>query len=150
MAKMQLPEDFRDFFRFLNDSGVEYLLIGGWAVGFHGYPRATADMDVWVACDPENAKRIIQALKLFGFTHDEATESLFTRPGFVVRMGLPPMRIELLTKISGVEFTECRARCETMVEKGVTIPVISLEDLITNKKASARPKDLADLDALES
>ncbi len=68
MGKMQLPDDFRDFFRFLNESGVEYLLIGGWAVGFHGYPRATADMDVWVACDPENAKRIVHALKLFGFT----------------------------------------------------------------------------------
>jgi hypothetical protein len=150
MARMQLPEDFRDFFKFLNESGVEYLLIGGWAVGFHGYPRATADMDVWVACDPANAKRIVQALKLFGFIHDEATESLFTRPGFVVRMGLPPMRIELLTKISGVEFDACRARCETLIESGISIPVISLVDLIANKKASARPKDLADLDALES
>lgn len=149
MARMRLPEDFRDFFRFLNESGVEYLLIGGWAVGFHGYPRATADMDVWVACDPENARRIIHALKLFGFTHDEATESLFTRPGFVVRMGLPPMRIELLTRISGVEFDACRSRCEVMIEEGISIPVISLEDLIANKKASARPKDLADVDALE-
>ena len=110
-------------------------MIGGWAVSFHGYLRATADMHVWVACDPENAKRIIQALKLFGFTHDEATESLFTRPGFVVRMGLPPMRIELLTKISGVEFAECRERCETMVDTGIPIPVISLADLIANKKA---------------
>jgi hypothetical protein len=150
MARMQLPDDFRDFFKFLNESEVEYLLIGGWAVGFHGYPRATADMDVWVACDPDNARRIVQALRLFGFTHDEATESLFARPGFVVRMGLPPMRIELLTKISGVEFAACRARCETMVENGIPIPVIALKDLIANKKASARPKDLADLDALES
>jgi hypothetical protein len=98
---------------------------------------------------PENAKRIVHALQLFGFIHDEATESLFTRPGFVVRMGLPPMRIELLTRISGVEFDKCRARCETMIEGDITIPVISLEDLIANKKASARPKDLADLDALE-
>ncbi len=150
MARMQLPEDFKDFFRFLNETGVEYLLVGGWAVGFHGYPRATADMDVWVACDSANARRVVQALRLFGFTHDEATESLFTQPGFVVRMGLPPMRIELLTKISGVEFSACHARCETMTEDGITIPVIALEDLIANKKAAARPKDLADVDALES
>jgi len=149
MAKMQLPDDFKDFFRFLNETGVAYLLIGGWAVGFHGYPRATADMDVWVACDPDNARRVVQALALFGFTHNEATESLFTRPGFVVRMGLPPMRIELLTRISGVEFAECRARCETLVEDDIIIPVIALHDLIANKKASARPKDLADVDALE-
>jgi predicted nucleotidyltransferase len=150
MAPMQLPEDFKEFFRFLNETGVEYLLIGGWAVGFHGCPRATADMDVWVACDPANARRVVLALQLFGFTHGEATESLFTQPGFVVRIGLPPMRIELLTKISGVEFSECRARCETMIVDEIAVSVIALEDLIANKKASARPKDLADVDALES
>lgn len=146
---MHLPEDFKDFFRFLNEAGVEYLLIGGWAVGFHGYPRATADMDVWVACDEVNARRVVAALRLFGFTHDEATESLFTRPGFVVRMGLPPMRIEILTRISGVEFTPCRARCNSMQVDGIEIPVISLADLIVNKKAAGRPKDLADADALQ-
>lgn len=147
---MQLPNDFKDFFRFLNDAGVAYLLIGGWAVGFHGYPRATADMDVWVACDPDNARRVLRALEMFGFIHGEATESLFTTPGFVVRMGLPPMRIELLTKISGVEFATCRARCEMLTEGDVDIPVIALADLLANKKASARPKDLADVDALET
>jgi hypothetical protein len=150
MGTMQLPDDFKDFFRFLNETGVQYLLIGGWAVGFHGYPRATADMDVWVACDESNAKRLVEALALFGFTHGEATESLFTTPGVVVRMGLPPMRIELLTRLSGVEFSECRARCETLEADGISIPVISLTDLIKNKKASGRPKDLADVDALES
>lgn len=149
MVTMQLPDDFKDFFRFHNEAGVDYLLIGGWAVGFHGYPRATADMDVWVACEQANAKRIVQALNLFGFSHDEATESLFTQPGFVVRLGMPPMRIEILTQISGIEFATCRNRSETLTVDGIEIPVISLPDLIANKKASGRPKDLADADALE-
>src|SRR5204863_3627703 len=105
-----LPDDFKDFFRFLNEAGVAYLLIGGWAVGFHGYPRATLDMDVWVACDSENARRIVQALEMFGFTQGEATESLFTRPGTIVRKGLPPMRVEILTHISGVDFGACKSR----------------------------------------
>ena len=98
----------------LNANRVEYLLIGGYAVGYHGYPRATGDMDIWVAVNPENADRIVVALKLFGFAVPELSAELFLRRNQIIRMGLPPVRIELTTTISGVEFQRmlCRkGRC---------------------------------------
>ena len=109
MATIRLPSDFKDFLKLLNANQVEYLLIGGYAVGYHGYPRATGDMDVWVAVNPENADRIVVALKQFGFAVPELSAELFLRQNQIVRMGLPPVRIELTTTISGVEFQECYA-----------------------------------------
>lgn len=144
-----LPNDFKDFLRFLNEEKVEYLLIGGYAVGFHGYPRATGDMDVWIALSAENARRVVKALQRFGFTHGEAEPDVFMDPGRIVRMGFPPMRIEILNKIDGVEFAEAYARHVAGSIDGVDIPVICKSDLIHNKRSTGRPKDNVDADTLE-
>jgi hypothetical protein len=122
------------------------MVIGGYAVIVHGYVRTTGDLDIWVATTGENADRIVLALKEFGFM--KASPELFREPNAVVRMGVRPLRIELLTGISGVEFDECYPRREVMDFDGLPVPVICLEDLKANKRASGRYKDLADLDEL--
>jgi hypothetical protein len=148
MATPILPPDFKDFLRSLGESGVEYLLVGGYAVGYHGYVRATADLDIWVARTPENARRVVAALKQFGMDVPGLSEALFLEESNVVRMGVPPFRIEVLTSVSGVEFADCyKDRIETVLD-GVTVCVIDLAHLKTNKQASGRAKDLADLEQL--
>jgi hypothetical protein len=107
---LPLPPDFKEFLRLLNSEKIEYLVVGGYAVGYHGYPRPTGDLDVWVATHPDNARKLVDALAKFGFAGAGATEALFLEPGRVVRMGVPPVRIELLTSVSGVEFADCVAR----------------------------------------
>jgi len=148
MAEHVLPEDFKEFLRLLNQSGVEYLLIGGYAVGYHGYPRTTADMDVWAAISSENAARVVDACRAFGMQDPTLTPALFQQPEKIIRMGVPPMRIEILTDIDGVEFAECYAVREEAVIDGVPVNVISLTHLRRNKKASGRHKDLDDLEHL--
>src|SRR5215471_14684564 len=107
MAKLQLPADLREFLKLLNAARVEYLLVGGYAVGYYGYPRATADMDVWVARSARNAAKLVQVLRDFGFGVKQLTPQLFLTGDQVVRLGEPPLRIEILTSISGVDFAEC-------------------------------------------
>src|SRR5262245_29595370 len=109
MATIQLPPDFKDFLKLLNSEGVDYLLIGGYAVGYHGYPRATGDMDVWIDISPENAARVVTVLRKFGFGETAIEEELFLNENQVIRMGVPPLRIEVLTTISGVTFADCHA-----------------------------------------
>ena len=101
---IELPPDFKNFLRLLADKKVEYLLIGGYAVAFHGFPRATADMDIWVKKDSKNAQRMVEVLREFGFESPDLTPSLFLSDDSLIRMGSPPMRIEVSTKISGVSF----------------------------------------------
>lgn len=148
MEPIEFPRDFSEFLRLLNDHAVDYLLVGGFAVAIHGYPRTTADIDVWIARDKANADRIVAALTEFGFDVPELTSSLFLEPGTIVRMGSPPLRIELLTTLDGVEFGECVNRAITHMVDESSIPVIGLEDLKANKRASGRNKDLDDLDNL--
>lgn len=143
-----LPGDFKEFLKLLNSNRVEYLLIGGYAVAYYGYPRATADMDLWIAISPTNAERAAKALREFGFDVPELTSRTFLAANKIVRIGVPPMRIELMTGISGVSFAECYESRVNAVIDGMTIPLIGLEDLKTNKRASARFKDLDDLEHL--
>ena len=143
-----LPQDFKDFLKLLDAEGVEYLLIGGYAVAYHGYPRATEDIDIWVASSPQNAQRIIRALKEFGFDVPELNPDLFLKPESIVRMGVPPLRIELSTTISGVGFSECYQGRVTEAIDGITVSIINLADLKKNKKASGRHRDLDDLERL--
>jgi hypothetical protein len=143
-----LARDFKEFLKLLNSNGVEYLLIGGYAVGIYGHIRATGDMDVWVRISPENATKITEALRGFGFATAALDATLFLSPNNVIRMGLPPLRIEVLTSISGVEFEACYAERETVQIEELEVPVISLARLRQNKAASARAKDLADLESL--
>ena len=146
--EIELANDYKEFLRLLRAHGVEYLLIGGWAVGYHGYPRATYDLDVWIAIAPANAERVVKALADFGFDVPELSTDLFLKDDSIVRMGVEPVRIELMTSISGVEFDECyRERLETTI-KDVPVSLINLRHLKINKKASGRLKDLADLEQL--
>ena len=117
-----LPPDFSEFLQSLNSNQVRYLLVGGYAINYYGYSRNTQDLDVWVAVEAENAQRIATALQAFGFS--DAAPRLFLEAGQVIRMGVPPMRIEILTNISGVEFEACYRRRQTETIAGVEIPVI--------------------------
>ena len=141
-----LPRDFNEFLRLLNSSRAKYLLIGGYAVNFHGYSRSTGDLDIWIARDPENAARVAAVLREFGFSG--AQPDLLTAPNQILRMGVPPLRLEILTSISGVDFEECYGRRILAEIGGCEVSVIDLEDLKRNKRASGRAKDLADLDEL--
>ena len=141
-----LPPDFREFLRLLNSHGVKYLLVGGYAVGYYGYPRATADIDLWVETGAENVAKLISALAAFGFAGVEP--ELFAKDEQVIRMGVPPLRIELLTSVSGVTFEDCYpARTQATLDE-VEVSLIGLKDLKTNKAASGRYKDLNDLEHL--
>jgi len=121
------------------------LLVGGYAVAHYGYPRSTGDMDIWIAVNPANAEALVRALREFGFSAASALPELFLSENRVFRMGLPPLRIDLITSASGVEFPDCYARRRIDVIDGVEVSVISVEDLKTNKRASNRLKDLDDL-----
>jgi predicted nucleotidyltransferase len=146
--EIELPFDFKEFLKLLNDKGVEYLLIGGYAVAYHGYPRATNDMDLWIAVHPDNAERVTAAVHEFGFTVPELTSRLFLQENKIIRMGVPPMRLEIATGISGVEFDECFKSRIVDVLDGVQVNIIDLVHLRANKKAAGRFKDLADLENL--
>ena len=148
MATIQLPNDFKDFLKLLNAHEVEYLLIGGYAVGYYGYPRATADMDIWIAIQPRNAEKVVSALEEFGFDVPGLSSQLFLQENKIIRMGVPPVRLEISTTISGVNFDECfEERVVTKLD-GVKVNLISLRHLKINKKASGRHKDLNDLENL--
>ena len=149
MATIPLPSDFSAFLRLLNEHEVQYLLVGGYAVGYYGYVRATADMDVWVRRDRHNAERLVEALQEFGFGTSELNAELFLDDNRIVRMGVPPMRIELMSSVSGVTFDECYTSRKEETWDDVTVHVISLEKLKINKRASGRLKDLTDLEHLE-
>ena len=148
MAEIDLPQDFKDFLRLLNEANVEYLLIGGYAVGYYGYPRTTADIDFWIASTQENASKILSVFREFGMNDPGLTMELLLTPDKVVRMGFPPMRIEVLTGIDGVTFAACYLNKQTVILDQIPINIISLDDLKKNKKASGRHKDLEDLEHL--
>lgn len=145
---IELPLDFKEFLKLLNENEVRYLLIGGYAVGYHGYPRATNNMDVWIAVHPENADRMVAVLREFGFILPELTPELFLQADKIVRMGGTPMRLEISTGISGVDFEECFASRIVDGLDGIQVNIIDLPHLKTNKKAAGRLKDLADLENL--
>ncbi len=150
MATIRLPSDFKDFLKLLKEHDVRYLLIGGYAVGYHGYIRATGDMDIWIAIHPDNAHKIVAVLKSFGFDHPDLNENLFLQENKILRMGVPPMRLELTTSISGVEFDECYQTRVVDNLDGIEVNLIDLENLKKNKKASGRLKDLTDYKKLSS
>jgi hypothetical protein len=146
---MVLNPDFKEFLQSLNDNQVRYLVTGGHAVAFHGYPRYTKDLDIWIEQDRDNARRLVTALGQFGFASLGLTDEDFLDPGTIIQLGNPPNRIDLLMTITGVEFDSCfESRIVTLVDD-VEINFIDLENLRRNKQAVGRPQDLADLDNLE-
>ena len=148
MDEPLLNSDFKEFLKLLNARGVDYLLVGGYAVGLHGYPRATINLDVWVNATAENAERVLVAVRDFGFATPSLVPRVFIDPFSIVRFGVPPFRIEIMTTIDGVEFAPCRGRAMVCDLDGVPVPVIALDDLKANKRAAGRHKDLNDLENL--
>lgn len=144
-----LSKDFKEFAELLNSIGVEYLVVGGYALAAHGHPRYTGDLDLWIRPAEPNVDKLLETLRQFGFGALGLKADDFLRPGAVVQLGYPPFRIDLLTGIDGVEFEACHARRLEMNIAGVDLPIIGLEDFRANKRASGRAKDLADLEALE-
>jgi hypothetical protein len=149
MATIRLPNDFKEFLKLLNAEKVEYLLVGGYAVGCYGYPRATGDMDIWIAISPANAAAVVRALQSFGFSAKSLSADQLLAVNNVIRMGIPPLRIDLIMGVEGVDFARCFARRTIELLDGVEINLISLDDLKTNKRALGRSKDLDDLEHLK-
>ncbi|MGA7931953.1 MAG: hypothetical protein WCA35_00085 [Kovacikia sp.] len=144
-----LNQDFKEFIQSLNDNQVRYLVIGGYAVALHGYPRYTKDIDIWIEMSPENATRMLQALEQFGFASLDLQLQDFMTPDQVIQLGYPPSRIDLLTTPDGVDFAMCYAAKLEINIDGVLVNFIDLGNLRRNKKASGRLQDLADLENLD-
>ncbi len=146
---IEFPKDFKEFLQLLNSKKIEYLVIGGYAVGFHGYPRATGDMDVWISTNEKNALKMVDALKMFGFDLPVLDKDLFLKENKIIRMGVPPMRLEILTSIDGVSFDKCYKNRVVVDFETFKVNFISKGDLLINKRSSGRPQDLVDFDKLK-
>jgi predicted nucleotidyltransferase len=148
MNMIPLARDFSDFIRLLNARRVKYLLVGGYAVAYHGYPRATGDLDIFIELSERNARAMVKVFAGFGFDVSELTPDFFMDKGQVVRLGEEPLRLEIINDISGVTFSECYKNRVKAVMGGCRMNFIDLPDLMENKRASGRAKDLADLEYL--
>lgn len=145
---MEVQPDFRDLLELFNVHNVDYMIVGGYALAFHGAPRFTGDLDVFVKADPENAQRILEALEAFGFGSVGLTREDFERPDQVVELGVPPVRVDIITSLTGVSWDEaCAGRIAGRYGE-VPVYYIGRKQFIANKRATGRTKDLADLEAL--
>lgn len=144
-----LSKDFKEFVALLKKHEVEYLIVGGYAVGVHGYPRYTGDLDIWLNPNTSNVGRVLQAIDEFGFGSFNLTIEDLTKEGNVIQFGQPPLRIDLLTSIDGVAFDACYANRKVVTFDGLPMNFIGYHDLITNKKATGRHRDLDDVENLE-
>ncbi len=144
-----LSKDFREFIELLNENKVRYLVVGGYAVAFHGYPRYTKDLDVWIELSTDNANKIIEALKEFGFGSLGLKPEDFLESDQIIQLGYPPNRIDILTTLKDLKFEDCyKSKVEVDIQ-GLHIEFIDIENLKKNKRATGRPQDLADAENLE-
>jgi hypothetical protein len=145
-----VAEDLHDLLQAFTDHEVRFLIVGGYALAVHGYPRATGDLDVWIECNDANAGRAYDALRVYGAPLQDLTGQDLATPGTVFQIGLPPIRIDILTRITGVEFEAAWPdRRDTRIDD-LSVPVIGREALLTNKRALGRTRDLADIEMLEA
>ena len=149
MNEHLLNKDYRDMIECLLKAGVDFMLVGGYAVALHGWPRTTFDIDFWIMANPENAKAVMRAITSFGAPLMGLTEADFHRPGMVFQIGTEPQRIDIISAVDGLDYADASLRAVTMNVDGLEIKVVSLDDLIVNKRASGRPKDIADAVMLE-
>ena len=145
---MEVQKDFRDLLELFNKHKVDYIIVGAYALGFHGAPRYTGDLDIFVKPDPVNAKRIIQSLNEFGFGTLGLTAEDFVEEGKVVQLGVPPVRIDLITSITGVQWEQAQSGSVDGFFGDLMVHYVGRDDFITNKKALGRRKDMADLEAV--
>lgn len=143
-----LNQDFKEFIALLNENEVMYLVVGGYAVGFHGCPRYTKDIDIWLEATPKNAHRIITVLHKFGFGSLGLTVDDFLTPDMVIQLGYAPVRIDLLTSMAGIVFKDCYKKRVTEKIENIDVHFIDRDSLIINKRASGRYQDLADVEKL--
>lgn len=143
-----LNKDYREMLQCLSDEGVKFLVVGAYALAVHGYPRATKDIDFFVWANPENARSLLRALDRYGAALRDLSATDFASEGTVFQIGVGPRRIDIVTRIDGVKFEDAYARRVTVQREGMEFPVISRDDLITNKRASGRAQDLADVERL--
>ena len=146
---MILSRDLKEFVQSLNDNGVHYLVVGGYAVALHGHPRYTKDLDIWLWPDQDNAIQTVAALQEFGFGSLDLKPDDFLVVDQIIQLGYPPNRIDLLTTLPGVDFVECYTQRVIIDLDGVAVNFIDLENLKKNKQASGRYQDLADLENLQ-
>lgn len=144
-----MDSNYTDMLKCLNKAGVDYILVGGWAVNMYGYIRATVDLDIWIMADKDNAHKVYSALIDFGAPITEMKPEEFAEYGMIFQIGVAPCRIDIISKISGVSYQDAVTRSVSKTIDGIPVRIISLEDLIANKKASGRIKDLADVEVLE-
>jgi hypothetical protein len=142
-------ENFREFIGLLNSTKVKFLIVGGHAVGLHGHPRFTGDLDIWVATDPSNAEKVAMVVKEFGFGSLFSVKD-FQKAGYAIQLGRPPYRIDILTSIDAVEFETAYKKRKTIRSQGLSLPLIGRADLIANKRATGRPQDIADVAKLQT
>ncbi|KYF67425.1 hypothetical protein BE04_01225 [Sorangium cellulosum] len=146
-----LSPDFRDLLYELSAAEARFLIVGGYAVALHGRPRATKDLDVWVDATKDNAPRVMTALRAFGAPLQGLVESDLETPGVGLQIGIPPQRIDVLTRTSGLRFDEAWPnRIEVVIAPDLVCPFLGFADLLRNKRAAGRPQDLADVAALEA
>ena len=145
----QLSSDLCEFIYLLNTKRVEYLIVGAWALAFHGRPRYTGDLDIFVACDPENATKLMAVIEAFGFGGIGVSHEDFLQEAYVIQLGVAPNRIDLLTGISGVAFDDAWGGRKAGTISGIEATIISREHLIQNKRAANRAKDRGDIELLE-
>ena len=144
----KLNKDFRSFIELLESEEVEYLVVGGYAVAWHGFPRYTGDIDFFVAIHEDNAARLLKVFERFGFGDIGLEKEDFLKESFVVEIGREPRKIQVLTGIDGVHFADCYSKSVEADVEGLRLRLIGKEDLLRNKAASGRAKDLIDLDEL--
>ena len=146
---MNTQPDFEELLRLFEENSVAYMIVGGYAVAFHGYPRFTKDIDIFFQSETENIRRLKEALFSFGFAQDALPDRLFTEKGNIIKFGIEPIRVDLLNKIDGVEFEETALRAVRGQYGEVEVSFIGKDDLIANKEASGRAQDIADLEKLK-
>jgi predicted nucleotidyltransferase len=145
---MEVQKDFREFLALLNEHEVKFMIVGGYALAFHGAPRYTGDIDVFIKPDSENAQRIIKVLEEFGFSSLELSVDDFQDENNVIQLGLPPVRIDIITSISGVTWEEADASKEPGHYGDVAVFYIGKNQYVTNKRSTGRARDIADIEAL--
>ena len=145
-----LSPDFKEFIELLNAHKVQYLIVGGYALAFHGHPRYTKDIDVWIAADSENAQKMLNVLKDFGFASLSLSQQDFLEQGNIIQLGFPPNRIDILTSVDGIQFADSLSESSIIEVDGIAIHLIGIHKLIENKTASGRLQDLADVEKLQA
>jgi hypothetical protein len=145
-----LNEDYRDMLQALVEEKVKFLLVGAYALAAHGFPRATMDIDVWVMPEADNADAVMRAIRRFGAPLHNLKRADLERDGTVFQIGVAPRRIDIITSASGLQFEEAFSRSSAISIEGLEVHIPSVEDLIRNKRASGRTKDLADAETLEA